>query len=137
MCRALAIIQRSRPNGRGAPLAQSVEHSHGKAGVVSSILTGGSPWRRSSVGQSTRLIIVLSRVRVPPPLPIRGGPRGSEKEGLKMAKNEKRVQVTLACEVCKRRNYITTKNKLNDRERIEMKKFCRWDRQHTVHKETR
>jgi large subunit ribosomal protein L33 len=42
-----------------------------------------------------------------------------------MAKNEKRVQVTLACEVCKRRNYITTKNKLNDRERIEMKKFCR------------
>ena len=45
-----------------------------------------------------------------------------------MAKNEKRVQVTLACEVCKRRNYITTKNKLNDRERIEMQKFCRWDR---------
>jgi len=43
-----------------------------------------------------------------------------------VAKNEKRVQVTLACEVCKRRNYITTKNKLNDRERIEMKKFCRW-----------
>ena len=28
--------------GRTAPLAQSVEHSHGKAGVVSSILTGGS-----------------------------------------------------------------------------------------------
>ena len=26
-----------------APLAQSAEHSHGKAGVVSSILTGGSP----------------------------------------------------------------------------------------------
>ena len=26
-----------------------------------------------------------------------------------MAKNEKRVQVTLACEVCKRRNYITTR----------------------------
>ena len=62
---------------------------------------------------------------------------GSDQEGLKMAKNEKRVQVTLACEVCKRRNYITTKNKLNDRERIEMKKFCRWDRQHTLHKETR
>ena len=41
-----------------------------------------------------------------------------------MAKNEKRIQVTLACEVCKRRNYITTKNKVNDRERIEMKKFC-------------
>jgi len=44
-----------------------------------------------------------------------------------VAKNDKRIQVTLACEQCKRRNYITTKNKLNDRERIEMKKFCRWD----------
>jgi len=29
------------------------------------------------------------------------------------------------------------KNKQNDRERIEMKKYCRWDRKHTVHKETR
>ena len=43
-----------------------------------------------------------------------------------MAKNEKRVQVTLACEVCKRRNYITMKNKQNDRERIELTKFCRF-----------
>jgi large subunit ribosomal protein L33 len=54
-----------------------------------------------------------------------------------MAKNEKRVQVTLECQQCKRRNYITTKNKVNDRERIELKKYCRWDRTHTVHKETR
>lgn len=54
-----------------------------------------------------------------------------------MAKNEKRIQVTLACEKCKRRNYITKKNKVNDRERIEMKKYCRWDREHTNHKETR
>ncbi|MDE3086037.1 MAG: 50S ribosomal protein L33 [Acidobacteriota bacterium] len=45
--------------------------------------------------------------------------------------------MTLACEVCKRRNYITTKNKQNDRERIEMQKFCQWDRRHTLHKETR
>ena len=51
--------------------------------------------------------------------------------------NEKRIKVTLACETCKRRNYITMKNKVNDRERIEMKKYCRWERQHTVHKETR
>ena len=51
--------------------------------------------------------------------------------------NEKRIDVTLECTVCKRRNYITQKNKVNDRERIEMKKYCRWDRQHTLHKETR
>ena len=42
-----------------------------------------------------------------------------------MAKNDKRIEVTLACEDCKRRNYITMKNKQNDRERIEMKKYCR------------
>ena len=54
-----------------------------------------------------------------------------------MAKNEKRVYVTLACEACKRRNYTTVKNKQNDRERLEMKKYCRWERKHTVHKETR
>jgi len=29
--------------------------------------------------------------------------------------------------VCKRRNYITMKNKQNDRERIEMKKYCQHD----------
>jgi large subunit ribosomal protein L33 len=39
--------------------------------------------------------------------------------------------------VCKRRNYITTKNKVNDRERIELTKYCKWDRVHTAHKETR
>ena len=54
-----------------------------------------------------------------------------------MPRNEKRVKVTLACEVCKRRNYITTKNKANHRDRIEMKKYCAWDRRHTSHKETR
>ena len=43
-----------------------------------------------------------------------------------MAKNEKRIKVTLECEVCKRRNYITTKNKQNDHERIEMRKYCRF-----------
>ena len=54
-----------------------------------------------------------------------------------MPKSEKRVKVTLACEDCKRRNYITVKSRVNDRERIEMKKYCRWDKRHTVHKETR
>jgi large subunit ribosomal protein L33 len=60
----------------------------------------------------------------------------SAREAIEMA-SDKRIKVTLACEVCKRRNYITVKNKTNDRERIEMKKFCRWDRAHTLHKETR
>ena len=54
-----------------------------------------------------------------------------------MAKNEKRVQVTLACETCKRRNYNTVKNRVNDRDRLELKKYCRFERKHTLHRETR
>jgi large subunit ribosomal protein L33 len=54
-----------------------------------------------------------------------------------VAKAEKRVKITLECTECKHRNYITMKNKLHDRERIEMKKYCRNDRRHTLHKETR
>ena len=51
--------------------------------------------------------------------------------------SDKRVQVTLECTVCKRRNYITSKNRIEQRERIELKKYCRWDNSHTLHKETR
>jgi large subunit ribosomal protein L33 len=51
--------------------------------------------------------------------------------------SDKRIPVTLECTECKRRNYITTKNKINDRERVELKKYCRWERKHTLHKETR
>ncbi len=45
--------------------------------------------------------------------------------------------ITLQCTDCKRRNYTTTKNKANVTERLELKKYCRWCRHHTVHKETR
>jgi large subunit ribosomal protein L33 len=54
-----------------------------------------------------------------------------------MARGEVRIAVTLACEGCKRRNYQTNKNRRNDLERIEMRKFCRWCGRHTAHKETR
>jgi len=48
-----------------------------------------------------------------------------------------RVQITLACQECKQRNYSTTKNKKNNPDRIEMKKYCRFCRKHTMHKETK
>jgi large subunit ribosomal protein L33 len=54
-----------------------------------------------------------------------------------MAKSDKRVKITLECTECKERNYITMKTKNNDRERLEMKKYCARDRRHTNHKETR
>ncbi|WP_418791406.1 50S ribosomal protein L33 [Phosphitispora sp. TUW77] len=48
-----------------------------------------------------------------------------------------RVGVTLACLECKNRNYQTNKNKKNNSERIEMKKYCKFCRSHTLHKETK
>ena len=45
--------------------------------------------------------------------------------------------ITLACSVCKRRNYVTTKNKKNDPDRLELSKYCKWCRKHTPHRETR
>jgi large subunit ribosomal protein L33 len=54
-----------------------------------------------------------------------------------MARGEVRIAVTLACEECKRRNYQTNKNRRNDPDRIEMRKYCRWCGHHTPHKETR
>jgi len=48
-----------------------------------------------------------------------------------------RVTVTLACTECKQRNYTSTKNKKNDPDRIEMKKYCKFCKTHTAHKETK
>jgi large subunit ribosomal protein L33 len=45
--------------------------------------------------------------------------------------------ITLACADCKRRNYTTTKNKKTIPERLELKKFCKFCRKHTIHKETK
>jgi large subunit ribosomal protein L33 len=48
-----------------------------------------------------------------------------------------RPKITLACMECKERNYITKKNRRNDPDRLELKKYCPRDRKHTVHRETR
>jgi len=48
-----------------------------------------------------------------------------------------RPKITLACVECKERNYITRKNRRNDPDRLELKKFCRKERKHTAHKESR
>jgi len=48
-----------------------------------------------------------------------------------------RVKVTLECMECKQRNYDTMKNKKNDPERIELRKYCKFCRRETVHKETK
>lgn len=48
-----------------------------------------------------------------------------------------RVKITLACTECKQRNYNTKKNKKNDPDRLEMKKYCKFCKKHTLHKETK
>lgn len=48
-----------------------------------------------------------------------------------------RVKITLGCGECKQRNYDTVKNKKNDPDRLEMKKFCKFCRKHTLHKESK
>ena len=42
-----------------------------------------------------------------------------------------RPKITLACQECKERNYITKKNRRNDPDRIELAKFCPRCRKHT------
>lgn len=50
---------------------------------------------------------------------------------------ENRILVTLACVECKERNYITEKNKKNDPDRMELRKYCPRCRQHRQHRETK
>ncbi|MCJ7640648.1 MAG: 50S ribosomal protein L33 [Desulfobacterales bacterium] len=45
--------------------------------------------------------------------------------------------ITLACTECKRRNYSTMKNKRTTPDKLELKKYCRFCRSHTAHKETK
>ena len=41
-----------------------------------------------------------------------------------MAATDVRPKITLACQECKHRNYITKKNRRNDPDRLELKKYC-------------
>ncbi|HEY3198617.1 MAG TPA: 50S ribosomal protein L33 [Nitrospirales bacterium] len=45
--------------------------------------------------------------------------------------------ITMACPECKRRNYSSMKNKKNDPDRLELRKYCPFCRKHTPHKETK
>jgi large subunit ribosomal protein L33 len=63
----------------------------------------------------------------------------SREEGTNVASksSDVRPKITMACVVCKERNYITKKNRRNDPDRMELKKFCPRCRTHTEHRETR
>ena len=48
-----------------------------------------------------------------------------------------RVNITLQCTACKRKNYDSEKNKKNTTERILRKKYCPWCKKHTEHREVK
>jgi large subunit ribosomal protein L33 len=48
-----------------------------------------------------------------------------------------REQIILECTVCKQRNYLSTRDKRKTPEKIEVKKYCKFDRKHTMHKESK
>jgi large subunit ribosomal protein L33 len=45
--------------------------------------------------------------------------------------------VALQCTECKRRNYTTSKNRRNIKGKLELRKYCKFDKKHTLHKETK
>lgn len=48
-----------------------------------------------------------------------------------------RVKITLACTECKQRNYNMMKDKKTHPDRMETKKYCKFCKSHTLHKETK
>jgi len=52
-----------------------------------------------------------------------------------MAKKGNRILVGLVCSICKNRNYITEKNKINSPEKLSLKKYCSRCGKSTTHKE--
>ncbi|MDH5756236.1 MAG: 50S ribosomal protein L33 [Nitrospinota bacterium] len=48
-----------------------------------------------------------------------------------------RVIIHMQCSECARKNYSSTKNKKNTPDRLLFKKYCRFCRKHTPHKETK
>ncbi|MEA3313458.1 MAG: 50S ribosomal protein L33 [Caldisericota bacterium] len=45
--------------------------------------------------------------------------------------------ILLECTVCRRRNYSTTINKKTNREKLQVKKYCKYCKKHTLHKEVK
>jgi len=69
---------------------------------------------------------------------VTGTTSGKDKRHLVASKSsDVRPKITMACTVCKERNYITKKNRRNDPDRLDLKKFCPRCGRHTDHRESR
>ena len=54
-----------------------------------------------------------------------------------MAAKGPRENIILECTECKNRNYMTSKNKRNNTDRLELVKYCKFCKKRTTHKETK
>ncbi len=72
---------------------------------------------------------VLGKDEVTGSIPV-GGSENNERKFQAMREN-----IQFECTVCKQQNYTSTKDKKQHPDRLELKKFCRFCRKHTAHKE--
>jgi len=52
-------------------------------------------------------------------------------------RGDNRILITLGCTDCRERTYSTNKNRRNDPDRLELRKYCPRCRKHTPHREVR
>ena len=102
-----------------ALVAQLVEHVLGKDEVSGSIPLGGF--------KNTTLISSVT-----PPV-CREQDGGAQQH----RKYDMRETIHFQCTECNRITYNSTKDKRQNPERLELKKFCRFCRKHVLHKETK
>lgn len=96
-----------------ALVAQSVEHHHGKVGV-----SGSNPLE----GSLKRINWFYLK----------------EIDDMASAKKKGPVEkIALQCTECKQKNYTTEKNRRNTPGKLELNKYCPFERKHTLHRETK
>lgn len=54
-----------------------------------------------------------------------------------MPSKERENMIKFECADCKRTNYFSRKNKKMLKGRLELKKYCKYCKKHTLHKETK
>ena len=59
------------------------------------------------------------------------------KAGIVLGNMSQDQLIKLACQKCGRTNYWSRKNKKLVERKIELKKYCKWDRMQTIHKEAK
>jgi large subunit ribosomal protein L33 len=62
---------------------------------------------------------------------------GEQAGGRRSGPSGTRLVVTLACSECKARNYKTTRSPDTAGQALELKKFCKQCKRHTLHRETK